>query len=159
MDPNFGEWSASEILMAKDLIASHNTNNIYANYTKKKHTDTVDVLQAMFPTKEKNKVTNLYIDLMVEMMQATVTTHQDASTGSKLVNNKLEVPPEVSAMEHMNMLCGYPEDERGAKRKVDEAPHRQLAPRKQRQCPVKFWTKDEHRSMILFILSSPFTHI
>ncbi|XP_066373333.1 uncharacterized protein [Miscanthus floridulus] len=67
MDPNFGEWNAYEIMMAKDLIASHNSNNNYAYKMYKKHTDIVDVLQARFPTKGKHQVINLYVDLMVEM--------------------------------------------------------------------------------------------
>ncbi|CAD6337327.1 unnamed protein product [Miscanthus lutarioriparius] len=54
MDPNSGEWNASEIMMAKDLIASHNSNNNYAYKMYKKHTDIVDVLQARFPTKGKH---------------------------------------------------------------------------------------------------------
>ena len=69
MDPRFnGEWSASEIQIVKSHIVGHNTN-FYANNMKKKHTDIVDELQAIFPLKEKHQVTNLYVELMIEMMQ------------------------------------------------------------------------------------------
>ena len=62
MDPKFkGEWCASEIKMVKSLVARDNANN--------KHNQIVDELQAMFPRKEKHQVTNLYVDVMVEMMQ------------------------------------------------------------------------------------------
>ena len=73
MDPNSGEWNAYEIMMAKDLIASHNSNNNYAYKMYKKHTDIVDVLQARFPTKGKHQVINLYVDIMVEMLQTMLS--------------------------------------------------------------------------------------
>ena len=64
MDPKFkGEWSASEIKIVKSLIARDNANNNYASDMNKKHNQIVDELQAMFPSKEKHQVTNLYVDV------------------------------------------------------------------------------------------------
>lgn len=50
--------------MVKDL---YNTNNIYANDMNKKHSGIVNVLQARLPTKKTRYVTNLYVDIMMEM--------------------------------------------------------------------------------------------
>ena len=69
MDPNYGEWNASEIETVKALIASHSAKSTFVNDINNKQSDIVDVLQARFPTKEKHKVTKLYADLMVEKMQ------------------------------------------------------------------------------------------
>jgi hypothetical protein len=60
MDPNYGDWNASEIKTVKALIASHSAMSTYANDINNKQIDIVDVFQARFPTKEKHKVTNLY---------------------------------------------------------------------------------------------------
>ena len=161
MDLNSGEWNASEIMMAKDLIASHNTNNNYAYNMYKKHTDNiVDVLQARFPTKGKHQVINLYVDLMVEMLQTMLSNDHHATSSSNLVHEESKMSLDVLAMESMDMLGGYPV-ESGAKRKAEEAPCRQLAPPTKRQRPVKFWTKEEHRSIIIYIYMSsiPYTHI
>jgi len=46
----------------------HSAKSTYANDINNKKTNIVDVLQARFLTKEKHKVTNLYIDVMVEKM-------------------------------------------------------------------------------------------
>lgn len=159
MDPNSGEWNASEIMMAKDLIASHNSNNNYAYNMYTKHTGIVDVLQARFPTKGKHQVINLYVDLMVEMLHTMLSNDQHATSSSSLVHENFEMPLNVPAMESMDMLGGYLVEESRAKRKAEGAPCRQLAPQTERQCPVKFWTKDEHRSIIFYMLSSHFTHI
>ncbi|KAK3149939.1 hypothetical protein QOZ80_3AG0225070 [Eleusine coracana subsp. coracana] len=58
-----GVWTRSEIKMMKSLIVRHNNSN---DDQKK---DTVDVLQARFHYKEKHLVTNMYLDLVVEMMK------------------------------------------------------------------------------------------
>jgi hypothetical protein len=64
MDPKFkGEWSAFEIEMVKSLIAKDNANSNGASDMNKKHNQIVDELQAMFPSKEKHQVTNLYVDV------------------------------------------------------------------------------------------------
>ena len=87
MDPKFkGEWSASEIKIVKSLIARDNANNNYASDMNKKHNQIVDELQAMFPSKEKHQVTNLYIDVMVEMVQTLQSGNQHVEASSNLIN-------------------------------------------------------------------------
>jgi hypothetical protein len=135
MDPNYGEWNASEIKMVKALIACHSAN---ANDLNNKQIDIVDVLQARFPTKEKHKVTNLYADLMVEKMHMMLSGDQHATIGSKLVNDKFGMP-----VDHMDVLGGNFVEERKAR----EDPHSQPDPQMKRQ-RRRFWTTDEHRLMI-----------
>ncbi|CAN6283823.1 unnamed protein product [Urochloa humidicola] len=84
MDPRFGkEWSASEIQTVKSLIAGHNNNKNYTSNMTKRHTDIIDELQTMFPLKEKHQVTNLYIELMVEMMQPMQSGNQHATASNR----------------------------------------------------------------------------
>jgi len=144
MDPNYGEWNASEIETVKALIASHSAKSTFVNDINNKQSDIVDVLQERFPTKEKHKVTNLYGDLMVEKMHVMLSGNQNGTTGSKLVNDKFGM-----LVEHptMDILGGDLVEERKAKRKVGEDLHSQPDPQKERQ-RRRFWTTEEHRLMI-----------
>ena len=84
-----GEWSTSEINMARSLIARFNTNNIVSGGMNKKHNDIVNEIQTMFPMKEKHQVIHLYVDLMVEMMQSGTGdgSYHSTTTSRYLVNN------------------------------------------------------------------------
>ena len=145
-----GEWSTSEINMARSLIARFNTNNIVSGGMNKKHNDIVNEIQTMFPMKEKHQVIHLYVDLMVEMMQSGTGdgSYYSGTTGRDLVNN-FEIPLEDSAMNNMGMLLGYPTMETGVMRMAQEVPRRQPTPRMERAHNTRFWTKAEHRLLIL----------
>ncbi|RLN11744.1 myb-like protein H [Panicum miliaceum] len=148
MDPRFnGEWSASEIQTVKFHIAGHNTNT-YANNMNKKHTDIVDELQAIFPLKEKHQVTNLYVELMMEMMQAMQSGNQHVVTSNNFMIDNFEMPLEDPSMGNMEVPCGPLMEEMEAMRKAVEVPQRQPTPRKEKQHVVRFWTKEEHRKFL-----------
>ena len=91
-------WSASEINMVKSLITSHITNNTYTNDTNKRNIDFVDDLQAVFPWKEKHQVTNLYFELVVEMMTAQ-SNNQHIVASSAHINDYFGMPMEAPPME------------------------------------------------------------
>uniref|UniRef100_A0ACD6AAV6 Uncharacterized protein n=1 Tax=Avena sativa TaxID=4498 RepID=A0ACD6AAV6_AVESA len=71
MDPAVNqEWTSSEVEEARSLIARFNSNKIiYDNNDdkNKKHNDIVDALHAFFPSKTMKQVTDLYINLVLEM--------------------------------------------------------------------------------------------
>jgi len=149
MDPKFkGEWSASEIKMVKSLIAKDNTNNNYASDMNKKHNQIVDELQAMFPSKEKHQVTNLYIDVMVEMMQTLQSGNQHVEASSNLMNQPFGVFLGDPSMGNMEAFDGYQKVEMFGTRSVKETPWRKPTPRKETQHTRRFWTIDEHRLVI-----------
>uniref|UniRef100_A0ACD5ZQ89 Uncharacterized protein n=1 Tax=Avena sativa TaxID=4498 RepID=A0ACD5ZQ89_AVESA len=63
------EWTSCEVEEARSLIATLNNNKIIYNDNddgNKKHIDIVDALCALFPSKTKQQVTYLYVDLVVE---------------------------------------------------------------------------------------------
>ncbi|KAG2610358.1 myb-like protein H [Panicum virgatum] len=144
MDPRFnGEWSASEIQIVKSHIVGHNTN-FYANNMKKKHTDIVDELQAIFPLKEKHQVTNLYVELMIELMQSG---NQHVTCNNLMVDNfgmRLEDP----SMGNMKVLSDPLAEEMEAMRKEVDVSQRQPTHQKEKQHAMRFWTKEEHRQFL-----------
>ena len=144
MDPNFnGVWSASEIDMVKSFIASHNTNNTYTNDTNKMHNDIVDEIQARFPSKERNRVIQLYVHLVVEM-NTMQSNNQQVVVSNALVNDNFGTPTEDTNMD--NMFHGYILDDVEAMKMVEEPPHRlNVVPKKKRQNPVIAWSHDEHK--------------
>lgn len=144
MDPNYGEWNFSEIKIAKALIASHNAKSSYSSDMNNKQTDIIDMLQARFPTKEKHKVTKLYVDLMLEKMQMILSGNQHATMGKKLVNDKFGMSIEDPAIDFMG---GDLVEKRTAKRKAREDMNTHLDSQKERRYR-RFWTIDEHRLMI-----------
>lgn len=146
MDPSFNSvWSASEIDMVKSFIASHKTNNTYANDTNKKHDDIVEELQARFPCKEKHQVIKLYVKLVVEM-NTTQSNNQQAMASNALVNDNFGMPTEEMYMDNMDMFYGYIMDPVEAMKMVEEPPHQlNTVPKKKRQHPVTPWTHDEHK--------------
>ena len=155
MDPRFnGEWSASEIQIVKSHIVGHNTN-FYANNMKKKHTDIVDELQAIFPLKEKHQVTNLYVELMMEMMQSG---NQHVVTSNNLMIGNFGMPLEDPSMGNMELLWDPLKEEMEAMSKGIEVPQREPTPRKEKQHATRFWTKDEHRLLTFFLSLNPLTY-
>ncbi|CAN6221953.1 unnamed protein product [Urochloa humidicola] len=137
------EWSASEINMVKSVITRYHANNNYTNDMNKKHSDIVDEVLSMFPMKEKHRAIDLYINLMVEMMQSGTiggSTHFDTTSGD-LVNKNIEIPMKDPTMD---MWVGNPTMEMGAPRVAQEVPRRQPAPRMVRP-RMRFWTEEEHR--------------
>ena len=155
MDPRFnGEWSASEIQIVKSHIVGHNTN-FYANNMKKKHTDIMDELQAIFPLKEKHQVTNLYVELMMEMMQSG---NQHVVTSNNLMIGNFGMPLEDPSMGNMELLWDPLMEEMEAMSKGIEVPQREPTPRKEKQHATRFWTKDEHRLLTFFLSLNPLTY-
>ncbi|CAN6319082.1 unnamed protein product [Urochloa humidicola] len=150
MDPRFGEeWSASEIQTVKSLIARHNNNKNYTSNMTKRHTDIIDELQAMFPLKEKHQVTNLYIELMVEMMQPMQSGNQHAAASNNPLNENCGMLVEDPTTEiNMEVLYGSLMMDMGGMRKEVESPKRHPTPQKQRQHTRRSWTEDEHRQFL-----------
>jgi len=69
MNPKFnGNWSANEIEMVRSIIANHDANSSCTNNRNAKHYGIVDELHARFPRKDKRQVIDLYVDLVVEML-------------------------------------------------------------------------------------------
>ncbi|PAN25147.1 hypothetical protein PAHAL_4G279300 [Panicum hallii] len=148
MDPSFnGEWSASEIETVKSHIAGNNTNT-YANNMNKKHTDIMDELQAIFPLKEKHQVTNLYVELMMEMMHRMQGGNQHVVTNNNIMIGNFGTPLEDPSMGNMEVLCDPLMEEMEAIRKGVEVPQRHPMPQKEKQHAVRFWTKEEHRKFL-----------
>lgn len=144
MDPRFnGEWSVSEIGIVKSLIGRHN-NNKYGSDMNKKHTDIMDEIHAMFPLKEKRQVTNLYLELMVEMTHMMQRGNQHVATSSNHMDKNFGMPVENPTMGNMEVLGGSLMEDMGGMRK-DGFPQRQPTPRKEKQQSPRFWTKQEHR--------------
>ena len=156
MDPKFnGEWSASEIRMAKSLIASHNASNNSANDMNKKHNNIVNQLQAWFPSKEKHQVIKLYVELVVEMMRQPGQSGNQSMVANNLVNHNYGIPVEDSTMNNMNMpLASLTGKKPEAMRVVEEAPQRQvIIPQQERRQKGRLWTKLEHRLIIFLDMS------
>ncbi|CAN6214287.1 unnamed protein product [Urochloa humidicola] len=136
------EWSASEIIMVKSVIARYHANNGYTNDMNKKHSEIVDEVLAIFPMKEKHQAIGLYINFVVEMMQSGTScgsAHFVAESGD-LVNNNFKIPVEDPTMD---MLLGHPTMGMWTSRVAQEVPRRQPAPRMER-LRMRFWTKEEH---------------
>ncbi|CAN6198036.1 unnamed protein product [Urochloa humidicola] len=153
MDPRFnGEWSPSEIQMVKSLITRHHNNKNYTTNMTRRHTDIVDDLQATFPLKERHQVTNLYIELMVEMMlpmqSGNIHVTHVAATNNPM-NENFGMPVEDPATKiNMEVLYSSLMMDMGAMRVEVEAPKKHPTPRKQGQLTRRFWTKEEHRKFL-----------
>ncbi|XP_034580839.1 uncharacterized protein [Setaria viridis] len=98
MSPNSEQvWSVSEIMTMKSLIARHNT-------TTNNNTDIVEELQARFPWKEKRQVTDLYVDLVVDMIESG---NQDAAARSSHMIKDIATSVEDPGIDNLDMLYGY----------------------------------------------------
>lgn len=137
MDPMFnGDWSANEIEMVRSLIASHDAKRSCTNDRNAKHNDIVYELQARFPRKDKRQVTDLYVDLVVEMINST---EMRSNQLPMMVNNDLVV----------NNNFGVTVENPGMHRMVEEQQHRKVVvPQLDKPRAGRFWTLDEHRSLI-----------
>lgn len=130
MDPRFNvDWSANEIEMVRSLIACHGASN-------STNDDIVDELQAMFPGKDKRQVTDLYVELVVEMI----------NSGAEMSSNQLLLN---SGGVHSRTMDGYLADEMKAKRMLLEEQRRRklvVVPRQDNQQRAgRFWTLEEHK--------------
>jgi len=149
MDPKFkGGRSAFEIKMVKSLIARDNTNNNCASDMNKKHNQIVDELQAMFPSKEKHQVINLYVDVMVEMTQTLQSGNQHVEASSNLMNQPFGVFVGDPSMGNMEAFDGYQKVKMFGMRNVKETPRRKPTPSKEIQYTRRFWTINELRLVI-----------
>ncbi|CAN6173962.1 unnamed protein product [Urochloa humidicola] len=138
-----GEWSASEIMVMKSVIAGRNT-------TTNNNIDVVEELHARFPGKEKRQVTDLYVNLLVEMIESS-NQHVAARTSHMIDNIAMSV--EDSAMDNLDMLRGcLMEEETGAMGPAEEAPWSKSAPQKERPHNKGFWSMEEHRQFLLGLL-------
>ncbi|KAI4976793.1 hypothetical protein ZWY2020_050400 [Hordeum vulgare] len=98
-------WTSSEVEEAWSLIASLNTKKIVYDDNddkNKKHNYIVNSLHALFPSKTMKQVTDLYVNLAMEMhmIQRREGTHftggtpQNSFTFCDTVNGKFELPGE-----------------------------------------------------------------
>ncbi|CAL5046670.1 unnamed protein product [Urochloa decumbens] len=148
MDPiqSNGEWNASDISTVKSLIARYNANKSYAGDMNKKHSDIINEVHAMFPSKGKLQIIRLYADLVMEMVQNSIGggSYHTAVASSDLLNNNLEIPVEGPTMNNTNMSFNYPRMEIVAPMGEQDMPHRQPTSRMDKK-RTGFWTKPEHR--------------
>nr|TKW32626.1 hypothetical protein SEVIR_2G180100v2 [Setaria viridis] len=136
MSPNSEQvWSVSEIMTMKSLIARHNT-------TTNNNTDIVEELQARFPWKEKRQVTDLYVDLVVDMIESG---NQDAAARSSHMIKDIATSVEDPGIDNLDMLYGYLMEETRSMGQVEEAQRRQTATQNERPNTKGFWTIEEHR--------------
>ncbi|CAL5002092.1 unnamed protein product [Urochloa decumbens] len=151
MDPNFnGEWSAYEIMKAKSVITSYNLDNKYADETNKKHNAIMNDLQAYFPWKERSKVIDLYIQLVVEMVQGIQSRNHSIVAINNLMNENFKIQVEDPPMDSMDILLPNQADNMPeAMRMMEEAPQLQvIIPHQEGQNNIGFWTKVEHRQFL-----------
>jgi hypothetical protein len=143
MDPKINaEWSDSDIKMVKSLIASHNANNNHADDKNKKHNDIVNDIQAWFPLKERHQVIDLYVELVVEMINSAQSGNQSVVATNNLVSDNPEIPMEGPSMDNIQAWFNY------------EAPQNQVTiPQQQRQQKGRFWTIEEHRLIFFLYIS------
>ena len=133
--------------MVKSLIEVDNANNNCASDMNKKHNQIMDELQVMFPSKEKHQVTDLYIDVIVVVMQTLQSGNQHVEASSNLMNQPFGVFVGGLSMGNMEAFGGY-QKEMFSTRNVKETPRRKPTPRKESQHNRRFWTTDEHRLVI-----------
>jgi hypothetical protein len=154
-----GEWSPSDVALVKYLIINHNNNATSddAGTLNNKHKNIVDILHAQFPWKERCQVTDLYVDVVVEVVQAQdKTVAPPAAGGIELVNDNFGVVPPapvevVPAMDNLEAALLSPVNE------VDTGRQAQATRTTERQPPWyphvshherqkgRFWTTEEHK--------------
>ncbi|TVU23078.1 hypothetical protein EJB05_32813, partial [Eragrostis curvula] len=101
------EWSPSDIAVMKSLIVKHNNiiNDCDSNAMNNKQRDILDVLQTQFPLKEKHQVIDLYLDIVVEIMQCQENSGtRPNAEGINLVNDNFGISVEDLAMDNMKMM-------------------------------------------------------
>ncbi|KAK3136519.1 hypothetical protein QOZ80_5BG0437640 [Eleusine coracana subsp. coracana] len=119
-----GEWSSSEMEMAKSLIVSHNNNKAGngGGIMRNKQEDIVDVLQAQFAWKDRHQVTNLYVDIMAEMIQSQENMGTAGPTSGVVhhVNNKFGISVKGQTMVNLVELLGPLNEVESGARKIGE---------------------------------------
>ncbi|VAI83199.1 unnamed protein product [Triticum turgidum subsp. durum] len=129
MDPTVNQgWTSSEVEEARSLIARLNTNKIMYDDNdekNKKHNYIVNSLHALFPSKTKKQVTNLYVDLtvgmhMTEWREGTHVTGgspQNIFTFCDPVNGNYELPKEngASSTHDIYTMGDHPNENFGAR--------------------------------------------
>ncbi|KAK3139752.1 hypothetical protein QOZ80_5AG0389540 [Eleusine coracana subsp. coracana] len=149
-----GEWSSSEMEMAKSLIVSHNNNNNNAGngdgIMRNKQKDIVDVLHAEFPWKDRHQVTNLYVDIMVEVIQSQEKMGTTGPTSGVVhhVNNKFGISVEGRATDNLvKVLSPLNEVESGARKMVEKQSPRWPSTNEPERHMRKgrFWSTEEHK--------------
>ena len=152
MNPKFnGNWSANEIEMVRSIIANHDANSSCINNRNAKHYGIVDKLHARFPRKDKRQVIDLYVDLVVEMLnEIEMRSNQlPMMVSNDLVVNNFGVTVENPGVHSMDVFTGYLTDEMKDKRMVEEQHHRKVVvPQQDKQRARRFWTLEEHRYVI-----------
>jgi hypothetical protein len=127
-----GVWSPSEIKTMKSLIRRHNKSNNDGQ-------DIVDVLQERFSYKEKQQVTDMCVDIVVEMMQTSQL--QEGGGGGMAGGNVNNQPVEEPAVDNAAVVAAPP------------VPH---------PAPVwyaragRYWTQEEHRLLRLITIYVPY---
>ncbi|KAF0901648.1 hypothetical protein E2562_003600 [Oryza meyeriana var. granulata] len=171
MDSRFGvEWTAAEVEEARSIVARL-SNGYYdagaGNNDDTRHDRIVRELQAWFPWRTMRQVIDLYVDLVVETVQAAAQPQEDGGAGAvvhptfDLVNN-FGMPTEAAmnnvdvGMNYggLSMVFGGAMEET-----VEQAPQPPVVnggnddeevnqgPGRQHAAPNtgRFWTTDEHR--------------
>ncbi|XP_044962835.1 myb-like protein H [Hordeum vulgare subsp. vulgare] len=110
MDPFVNQgWTSSEEEEARSLIAEHNSHGIMNDENNNRHNNIVDAIHELFPSKTRQQVTNLYINLEVEsyMMNSREESYVGGNTQSvcpnNLVNNNFGMSGEGSGTSN---ICG-----------------------------------------------------
>ncbi|CAL4998763.1 unnamed protein product [Urochloa decumbens] len=134
-----GEWSAYEIMTAKSIITRYNPDNNYADETNEKHNAIVNDILACFPWKERNQVVQLYIQLVVKLVQAIQSGDQSVVAINNLLNANFEIQvedtPMDKTMEAMMMM--------------EEVPQQQVIISQQAgQNNTGIWTNEEQRQFL-----------
>ncbi|KAK3131728.1 hypothetical protein QOZ80_6AG0510580 [Eleusine coracana subsp. coracana] len=149
-----GEWSSSDIALVKSLIVTHNNNKNASDdngMMKTKDKDIVDVLHAQFPWKDRHQVSDLYVDVVVEMVQQEkLGTTGPMAGGVDLMNDNFGMPMEIPTMDNMEVLPSPPSvmDAR-ARKMVEKQPPRRRSPTTQSERHRgRFWSTEEHRSFL-----------
>ncbi|CAO2206748.1 unnamed protein product [Urochloa humidicola] len=152
MDPMFsGEWSAYEIMTAKSVIISYNPDNNYVDETNKKHNAIVNDILACFPWKERSKVVQLYIKLVVTLVQEIQSGNQSMVAINNLLNTNFEIQMENPPMDSMDMLLSnqtYKTME-ASMRMIEEVPQQQvIISHQEGQNNTGIWTNAEQRQFL-----------
>ncbi|KAK3128502.1 hypothetical protein QOZ80_6BG0462700 [Eleusine coracana subsp. coracana] len=150
-----GEWSPSDIAVVKSLIVCHNNyykTNDGNSMLNNKHKNIVDILHAQFPWKDRREVTDLYVDIVVEMIQCEekIRTVEPLMGGIDLVNDNFGMPVEDPSMDNMEVLLPpLTMVDMMARKMAEKQPSRWLPPSHQPERRTgRFWSTEEHRQFL-----------
>ncbi|XP_047057523.1 myb-like protein H [Lolium rigidum] len=116
MDPTLNqEWTSSEVVEARSLIATLESNKIIYEVNddnNKKHNDIVDALHVLFPSKTMQQVTDLYMEEEFPMEEELpmVENNMMDVLENNIVNDQPVADPHPGRFwtteEHRLFLCG-----------------------------------------------------